>query len=97
VHLGFSYWMASGECAVSTHAGTNGKTFWVPPGSGLEGDDTLEQPALREAREELGITCVTLKCALDRETDFLFIDHLVHQHEWFFLIEGARYQGSPPT
>jgi 8-oxo-dGTP diphosphatase len=70
------------------HAGTNGEAFWAPPGGGLELGETFEQAAEREAREELGLTCVTLKRVWDRLIEFVYIDHSVRQHEWFFLVEG---------
>jgi ADP-ribose pyrophosphatase YjhB (NUDIX family) len=70
------------------HAGANGKDFWAPPGGGLESGETFEQAAWREACEELGLTCFTLKRVWKRVTDFIYIDRPVHQHEWFFLIEG---------
>jgi 8-oxo-dGTP diphosphatase len=70
------------------HAGINGGAFWAPPGGGLEGGETFEQAAWREAREELGLTRITLRRLWERVSDFVYIDHPVHQHEWFFLVEG---------
>ncbi|MGA3089547.1 MAG: NUDIX domain-containing protein [Terriglobales bacterium] len=70
------------------HAGKYGEPFWAPPGGGLESGETFEQAAWREACEELGLTRFTLRRLWERVTDFLYIDHPVHQREWFFLIEG---------
>ena len=70
------------------HAGTNGEAFWAPPGGGLESGETFEQAAWREACEELGLTCFTLKCIWERVTDFIYVDRPVHQYDCFFLIEG---------
>lgn len=70
------------------HAGTKGEAFWAPPGGGLESGETFEQAAWREAGEELGLTRFTLKRVWKRVTDFVYINRPVHQHEWFFLIEG---------
>jgi 8-oxo-dGTP diphosphatase len=35
--------------------------FWVAPGGGVEGDETLEQAARREAREETGLEVEPLR------------------------------------
>lgn len=32
-----------------------GKEYWVTPGGGVEGDETLEEAVIRETREEIGI------------------------------------------
>jgi ADP-ribose pyrophosphatase YjhB (NUDIX family) len=71
------------------HAGTKGEVFWAPPGGGLEDGETFEEAARREASEELGLTWFTMKRGWERITDFFYIDHPVHQHEWYFLIQGG--------
>ena len=77
------------------HAGVNGKAFWAPPGGGLEGGETFEQAARRKAYEELGLTSFTMRRVWERTTHFVYVDHPVHQHEWFFLIEGELPSISP--
>jgi 8-oxo-dGTP diphosphatase len=84
-----------GRVLLFRHAGTNSESFWAPPGGGLESGETFEQAALREAREELGLTCCTVKRLWQRLTEFVYIDHPVHQHEWFFMIEGVLPTISP--
>jgi 8-oxo-dGTP pyrophosphatase MutT (NUDIX family) len=65
-----------------------GNPSGLPPGGGLEGKETFEEAAQREAREELGVTRFTLKRLWQRETNFVYIDRPVDQQEWFFLVEG---------
>jgi ADP-ribose pyrophosphatase YjhB (NUDIX family) len=70
------------------HAGVNEKAFWAAPRGGLEGGETFEQAARREAQEELGLTRFTLRRLWERETDFVHVDGPVHHQEWFFPIKG---------
>jgi 8-oxo-dGTP diphosphatase len=81
-----------GRVLLFRHAGVNRRSFWAPPGGGLEGNETFEQAALREASEELGLNGVAVRLLWERMTDFVYIDGPVRQHECFFLLEG-RFQG----
>lgn len=67
----------------------DGATFWAPPGGGLEGSETFEQAALREAAEELGVKDLPVRFLWEHTTDFVYIDGPVRQHECFFLLEGG--------
>lgn len=52
------------------------KTYYVIPGGGLEGDETLEEGVIREVKEELGIT-VTVN-------DLLGTDDFQNTRHYFF-------------
>jgi len=43
-----------------SHDERDGHAFWFPPGGASEGDETAEETALRELREETGLRDVTL-------------------------------------
>ncbi|WP_436849102.1 NUDIX hydrolase [Streptomyces atriruber] len=60
--------------------------WWFTPGGGLEGDETREQAALRELREETGITEVELGPVLWRRVcSFPFAGRRWDQDEWYYL------------
>ncbi|WP_431039306.1 NUDIX hydrolase [Streptomyces sp. P6-2-1] len=65
--------------------------WWFTPGGGLEGDETREQAALRELREETGITEVALGPLLWRRTcSFPFAGRRWEQDEWYYLARTAQ-------
>ncbi|MEV6109803.1 NUDIX hydrolase [Streptomyces sp. NPDC051940] len=66
-------------------------TWWFTPGGGLEGAETREEAALRELKEETGITDVELGPVLwQRQCAFSFDGRRWEQDEWYFLARTAR-------
>ncbi|EDY44285.1 NUDIX hydrolase [Streptomyces sp. SPB074] len=65
--------------------------WWFTPGGGLEGSETREQAALRELREETGITEVTLGPLLWRRAcSFSFAGRRWAQDEWYYLARTTQ-------
>jgi 8-oxo-dGTP pyrophosphatase MutT (NUDIX family) len=64
--------------------------WWATPGGGLEVDETFEQAAAREAREELGLNAVTLRATWDRVSEFDFRGTPVRQTERYFVVGRER-------
>jgi ADP-ribose pyrophosphatase YjhB (NUDIX family) len=77
-----------GRVLLFQHKGSNGMTFWAPPGGGLNDNETFEQAGLREAREELGVTNAPLRFLWEGVAEFTYLDRYVHQRERFFLLAG---------
>jgi ADP-ribose pyrophosphatase YjhB (NUDIX family) len=63
-----------------------GRIWWATPGGGLEGDETFEEAAAREATEEIGVIRPTLTALWSQTVDFTFRGQAIRQHERFFLI-----------
>lgn len=64
---------------------------WRPPGGGRSPDEDPEDAALRELREEIGMTShgrVRLACELERDVDFR------HDLQSVLIVEDVRY--TPP-
>src|SRR3954447_22341122 len=61
------------------------RTYWITPGGGREPDESFEDNARREVREETGLDELRLGPHLgDRETDFTFFGEEVHAFERYF-------------
>jgi 8-oxo-dGTP pyrophosphatase MutT (NUDIX family) len=66
------------------------RRWWATPGGGLEGDETFEEAAAREAVEELGVTPTTLTPLSSRTVEFSFRGRSIQQVERYFLMRLSR-------
>ena len=73
------------------HGPEDGYVWWVPPGGGVEGEESLEECARRETLEETGLSVELGNIAYIRE----FIEPEYHHCEIFFL--ATSYSGSVVT
>lgn len=68
-------------------------TYWVPPGGGVEDEETYEAGAIRELMEETGVRVENLEgCIFKQALDLKYGIELVTSREHFFL---ARITGRP--
>ena len=68
-------------------------TWWFPPGGGVEGDETDEQAAIRELREETGLRVSDVGSPVGiRRVTFEFGEDLMDSDEVYFLIKVPRFK-----
>lgn len=69
---------------------------WGFPKGHLEADESPDAAALREVREETGLTAVSLKAPVDViDWNFRFRGRLVHKICHFYLIEAESHRARP--
>ena len=73
------------------HGPEDGYVWWVPPGGGVEGEESLEECARRETLEETGLSVELGQIAYVRE----YLEPDYHHCEIFFL--ATSYSGSVVT
>jgi 8-oxo-dGTP pyrophosphatase MutT (NUDIX family) len=63
-----------------------GRSWWATPGGALDGDETFEDAAIREAAEELAIAARSVLPLWRRTVEFSFRGAFVRQEEQYFLL-----------
>jgi 8-oxo-dGTP pyrophosphatase MutT (NUDIX family) len=64
--------------------------WWTAPGGGVEKSESFEEAAMREAREELGLTVLLIKPLWEMVNDFTSRGVHLLQTEKFFLINADQ-------
>lgn len=78
--------------------GESGGFFWVTPGGGLEADESFEQAAIREVREETGLSMELGPCLWKRHHVFNWLGKRQDQFEVYFMarVSGPSRIGGTP-
>ena len=66
------------------------RKWWATPGGGLEGEETFEEAAAREAGEELVLACTDLIPLWCQTIEFTFRGQQIRQVERYFLVRLSR-------
>jgi len=67
----------------------DGRRWWATPGGALEGDETFEEAAIREASEELAISARSFLPLWRKTVEFSFRGTRIRQEEHYFLCRIA--------
>jgi 8-oxo-dGTP pyrophosphatase MutT (NUDIX family) len=67
----------------------SGRRWWATPGGGLDGAETFEDAAVREATEELGILPGSVVPLWRTTVEFSFRGRPIRQEEQYFLFRVA--------
>ena len=78
---------SSSRILLFRYVDADGRAYWATPGGGVEGGETPEQAAKREAYEELGATTAKVHKLWNGCAEFHIDQGLVRQTETFFLLD----------